>query len=289
MNLRASAVAVALVAAAGCGGKVVGPASIAPDADSGVHDAAAPIPRDAGAGVCPGGVQVPSRGECTSDGWCLTNPVPQGGDLYGAFGSGPTDLWLVGVGGTILHGDGRDWSLTDLVGSALRGGWAASPCDAWAVGDNGAIARWDGTGWNASAVATVSLAAAWGASASDVWAVGSYGTALHWSGSAWSVIATGSADDLAGVWGSSGADAWAVGGAGAILHWDGSAWSPSSGGTGTQLDAVWGAAAMHALKPRDRGGGRVRRVRVPRGQGRKRATRTGTRKLFHLGASSTET
>ena len=112
-------------------------------------------PPDADAGVCPGGVQVPSLGECTSDGWCLTNPVPQGGDLYAAFGSGPTDLWSVGVGGTILHGDGRDWSLAGLVGGTLRGGWAASPCDAWAVGDNGTIARWDGTSWNASAVAIV--------------------------------------------------------------------------------------------------------------------------------------
>lgn len=126
MNGRPIAVAVALVAAAGCGGKVA-PASIAPVADSGVHDAAAPVPPDADAGVCPGGVQVPSLGECTADGWCLTNPVPQGGDLYAAFGSGPTDLWFVGVGGTILHGDGRDWSLAGLVGSTLRGGWAASP------------------------------------------------------------------------------------------------------------------------------------------------------------------
>lgn len=128
--------------------------------------------------------KVPSLGECTVDGWCWTNPFPQGGDLYAAFGSAPTDLWFVGVGGTILHGDGRDCSLAGLVGSTLRGGWAASPCDAWAVGDNGTIARWNGIGWAASAVATAPLAAASGDSASDVWAVGSYGTTLRSADSA---------------------------------------------------------------------------------------------------------
>ena len=99
-----------------CGGRL---ATSHSTPDAGTVDA------EADAGQCPGGVHVPSAGECSSDGWCWTNPSPQGGDLYAVFGSGPTDVWSVGLGGAVLHGDGHDWSLAGLVGtSTLRGGWA---------------------------------------------------------------------------------------------------------------------------------------------------------------------
>src|SRR5580698_699868 len=132
MTRRLASLVVAVVLLPECGGRV---AASAATADAG--DAGTPILDAGDAGECPDGVHVPSTGQCTSDGWCWTNPSPQGGDLYAVFGSGATDVWSVGLGGTILHGDGQDWSLAGLVGNGntLRGGWAASPCDAWAVGD----------------------------------------------------------------------------------------------------------------------------------------------------------
>src|SRR2546426_1469877 len=38
---------------------------------------------------------------CSSDGWCWSNPLPQGNSLYSAWGSASNDVWAVGEGGTI--------------------------------------------------------------------------------------------------------------------------------------------------------------------------------------------
>lgn len=70
-------------------------------------------------------------------------------------GSGPTDVWAVGMkgklfgkGGFIVHFDGQRWSdvpipvdlpLTDV---SVRG-----PDEAWAVGWKGTLLRWDGRAW----------------------------------------------------------------------------------------------------------------------------------------------
>ncbi len=43
--------------------------------------------------------------------WTWMNPLPQGNDLHGVWGSGPDDVFAVGDLGTILHYDGHDWDM----------------------------------------------------------------------------------------------------------------------------------------------------------------------------------
>jgi hypothetical protein len=65
--------------------------------------------------------------------------------LYGAWGSGPSDIWAVGDGGATQHWNGSAWtSVASGTTRSLRGVWGSGPDDVWAVGYGGTIGRWNG-------------------------------------------------------------------------------------------------------------------------------------------------
>jgi hypothetical protein len=61
-------------------------------------------------------------------------------NLYGVWGSSPSDLFAVGEHGTILHYDGRGWSaMHSGTADYLLGVWGSGPGDVFAVGSFGTI------------------------------------------------------------------------------------------------------------------------------------------------------
>jgi len=61
--------------------------------------------------------------------------VPATESLHGIFGSSPSDLWIVGAGGCILHYDGVSWArIPSPTRADLHAGWALAPDDVWIVG-----------------------------------------------------------------------------------------------------------------------------------------------------------
>ena len=55
--------------------------------------------------------------------------------LLGVHGSGPSDVWSVGEGGTAVQWDGLAWtSYTVGTFDDLESVWTGAPDDAWAVG-----------------------------------------------------------------------------------------------------------------------------------------------------------
>lgn len=62
--------------------------------------------------------------------------------LYGVWGSSPSDVWAVGLGGEIFHWNGSEW-LRNESGTTerLRGIWGSGASDLWAVGASGTILR----------------------------------------------------------------------------------------------------------------------------------------------------
>ncbi len=67
-----------------------------------------------------------------------------------AWGSGPSDVWVVGTGNGALHWDGRTWAHVLFGGSeppGLQGIWGSGPRDIFAVGNAGVILHWDGRAW----------------------------------------------------------------------------------------------------------------------------------------------
>ncbi len=66
--------------------------------------------------------------------------LAQGLDLFGVWGSGPNDIYVVGDQGTILHFDGQKWS-SQVSGTQVRlnSVWGSGPNDIYVVGDQGTV------------------------------------------------------------------------------------------------------------------------------------------------------
>jgi hypothetical protein len=70
-------------------------------------------------------------------GWTRATGVPTT-TLNAVHGTGPTDVWAVGLGTLILHFNGASWTTSSSgVTQPLYGVWAADPTTAWAVGYGG--------------------------------------------------------------------------------------------------------------------------------------------------------
>src|SRR2546427_7409028 len=105
--------------------------------------------------LCAAASVVHAQSVCSSDGWCWSNPLPQGNPLRSVWGSASTDVWAVGDAGTILHWDGSAWSgFPSGTGNILYSVWGSASTDVWAVGDAGTILHWDGSAWSTVSTGT---------------------------------------------------------------------------------------------------------------------------------------
>lgn len=184
-------------------------------------------------GSSPSSNGAPNSLPCASSANCGSNALAQGRSLYGVWGSGPTDVWVVGDVGTTLHWNGYGWTASRReTPQALLAVWGSSASDVWGVGTHGTIRHWTGSVWSAIPSPTdQSLRSVWGSGPGDVWAVGDQGVILHWNGISWSLYPSPSSNTLRSVWGMGQGYAWAVGDRGTKLSWNGSAWT-SQGTTG---------------------------------------------------------
>ena len=117
----------------------------------------------------------------------LVNPdptTPYQNDLFAIWGSSPTDVWIVGDGGIVLHWDDNPVLTTPLT---LKGNL---PTRARAI---------------------------WGTGSNDIWVAGDGGKVSRWNGGAFENVPQNYADNLRGIWVNSG-DVWAVAESGIIYH-----------------------------------------------------------------------
>jgi hypothetical protein len=205
------------------------------------------------------------RPGCTEDGWCWSQPLPQGNTLRAVWAASATELWAAGDVGALLHWQGGSWELSRSgTQRHLRALWGSGPKDLWAAGDEGTLLHGDGTVWTSvPSGTTANLNAISGCTSTDAWAVGDGGVALRWDGKAWSSLSTGSDATLRGVWCARSDSVWAVGDE-VVLRWNGSAWasvlwnpnpgfqpkpSPFNAVWGPSPDEVWIAAGPPTLNP----------------------------------------
>ena len=196
--------------------------------------------------------------------------------LNSVWGSGPTDVFVVGDTGTIIHYDGTGWhTMASGTRRALRKVWGTSANSVYAVGDAGTMLRYDGVIWTTiPSDTTKTNYAVWGNSASDIYVVQSGGL-IHYNGATWSRVAEFDVRDnvLYDIWGTSATDIYAVGlgesplvsptTAGATFHYDGRTWTKVDQ-TDAFLVSVWGVAGRDIFTVGARtfpniGAGRLRR------------------------------
>lgn len=181
-------------------------------------------------------VGIVLRGDTTG----LTEvPLPEGTPLVNwVNGTGPDDVWVAGLSGTLLHWDGSGWTDHSVdTEAAFWGLYAKGPDEAWAVGGESAwggeeamIHRWDGTSWTPLDVPDVlePLGNLFKVhhDGSTLWSCGFKGAVVRSSdGTTLEAVSTGYPGDIVTVHGQPGADPIFVGGrgTGAVLEVSGDA------------------------------------------------------------------
>lgn len=149
-------------------------------------------------------------------------------DLTAVHGTSGSDVYAVGLGGTILRYDGAAWQpevpakakVDDPPFTANLWGVFAYSGGAIAVGDGGYWTRRVMGKWEAPKKLQVEgLLGVWGASPTAIWAVGSIGYIFFFDGANWrGASPAGFTSKLAGAFGSAANNVFAVGLGGAILR-----------------------------------------------------------------------
>jgi hypothetical protein len=123
----------------------------------------------------------------------------------------------------LFIGDGPGLQqVANLTMQRLNAVWGSGPSDIIVVGDWDEILHFNGSAWSEMESGTLAqLYGVWGNSASNVYAVGTQGTILHYNGTAWSAQDSRTSMDLYSVWGPpSGFPVWAGGSGSQILSLD---------------------------------------------------------------------
>ncbi len=169
------------------------------------------------------------------------------------WGTGPSDVWVVGANGYSERYDGMGWIFTGLGhGSDTGTGLWGTGSDVWATvalynggmdPELGGVAHSPRRDPNELQYQTQGpLLAIWGTAGNDIWAVGKSSNVFHFDGAHWSASRSPVTSALRGVWASDRNAYWAVGDGGVILYYDGASWLWFPSPTTANLNSVWGAA-----------------------------------------------
>lgn len=144
--------------------------------------------------------------------WCTESEVWVGGrlaDQSAAF---------------ILHLAGDEWKIQWQGGGTVEAIWGTGPSDIWAVGHGSTVLRYNGSSWAGASTSGIStddtLTHVWGTSTTDVWIVGQQGSVYRLAGSTWT--STDPQGQVAAIGGSDN-DVWAIVNS-SIKHYEGSSW-----------------------------------------------------------------
>lgn len=163
-----------------------------------------------------------------------TTGIPATDNLSGVVAIGPTDAIAVGEHILRWNGTSwaTEPTVNTTQEHVWYGAFASGPNDIWVVGQFGFIQHWDGTSWTDSdpgndaggGVLSVDLNTVWAAASNDVWAGGNDGTLIHFNGAHWTLVHGGggsgpTANSIRSLWGSGPNDIYAVGDHGTILHY----------------------------------------------------------------------
>lgn len=149
--------------------------------------------------------------------------------VWHVHGSGTSNVFAVGAGGTVWRWAGQFWSqVPSGTSSELRAVYVASPSAAWAVGANGVITEWTGLAWTPAPSGTSERLLAVHANGNDVWAVGDEGVTLQKGTMGWTKRIIPGAPDLESVYVAGPYEVYA-GNSAALYRFNGSEWMLLSG------------------------------------------------------------
>ncbi|HRI50502.1 MAG TPA: hypothetical protein PLW65_10005 [Pseudomonadota bacterium] len=205
-----------------------------------------------GPSVCPAGTSCdPLLNECvpSTDGgtsptdlqcsgyFCNDSPSSlAASQLFGVWGTSPSDIWAISYPNSIVHWDGQSWHTSKAAsGPALYTIAGLGANNIWVVGDNGTVYRWDGASWTQQAVpSTTNFYGIWVENASQVWVAGNQGLIYRGDGVNWNLsLMDGTYGNFLSLSGVDPQHIWAVSNMGRIAAWNGVAWSMTVVGGGS--------------------------------------------------------
>jgi hypothetical protein len=150
-------------------------------------------------------------------------------NLNGVWGSSPSDMWIVGNTGRLLHWNGKVLLPRNPGTNAdLYGAGGTGPSDVWFVGSGGKALHWNGATLSdqSPAVGDLSLRAVGAAAGSaTVLVAGDAGTVYRWQEGGWKPENTKSSFNLRSIAVGSSGTAWAVGDQGVGIKLSGGSWT----------------------------------------------------------------
>lgn len=183
--------------------------------------------------------------------------------LSAVWGSGPNDVWAVGVSGyastssaLLAHYDGAGWTevttpfLSGTESHKLSDVWGTGPSDVWVGG--APVMHFDGSAW--SVIDGEGRADVIGGTGSDEVYMAGYDGLLRWDGthlaSTTDVGRAPTSYSASDAWASSADDVW-IGQRGGVVRWDGARWDLMDIGniaaiSGTSQADVWAVAEYSA-------------------------------------------
>ena len=178
--------------------------------------------------------------------------IPKPTTFSAIWGSSPTDVWLAGEAGTLLHWNGSSWTAAASgTESALRALSGTSARNVWAAGLDGTLLHFDGSSWSAKQKSGALWSPASGANERPIYALlalpdqlwaGGSGT-RSFDGTTWTEPHHGSHLPTMAIWGLDSSSLWEVGLQGMVNRWDGHHWQRLGGEVGPNFFGVWGSTA----------------------------------------------
>jgi len=201
------------------------------------------------AAVKDAGTLPPVKGLCSTGSWCWKHPLPQGHHLNSVWGTGASNVWAVGEGGTLLHFNGKAWSVKKAIAPLDFNAIHGDSTKLCAAGAKGAHYCDTGSGWNPVSSNTPNdLNGVW-VGGGTIIVVGDGGVTQHFTGLSMVNKPSNVTANLRAVWGSGPSDVFAVGDKGTLLHFNGTSWfaAPMSSTIKDDLHAIFGLAKGHVL------------------------------------------
>ena len=172
-------------------------------------------------------------------------------------GSGPNDVYAVGLNGFVARYDGEAWkeiNFSDALGPWSFNGMYGFADSLHFAGSAGLIMKEDAQGLVVEdSTASANLKRIWGNSPNDLYAVGESGTILHFDGVNWASELVPSVSNVNGVWGAGSFEVVAAGDSGLILRKTDLGWVEEESSTSLNLRDIWGAGSKASWAVGDSG------------------------------------
>ena len=215
-------------ASAGSDGKSDGAALDGSVGDAAGSDATAADGADGKDGSAADGSQDASSGK----GVLKPRPLRYEVDLFGVWGTGPTDAWAVGDKGTVLHWNGVTWLARQApTTKTLRAVGGTGANDVWMVGDDGVAIHFNGATFQENSPTDTKFnlnAVHASADGSALLLAGDAGTIYRRQKDGWKLENTKASVNLRAIHAINAGLAWAAGDQGTALKLSGGAWTTTS-------------------------------------------------------------